>query len=119
MLWLLNRLRNIKIHKMLAPFGIKSGSQRVAINPDASGRINLHLTRMGGSDVWDSEKQELIVARFSSQPQAAVEYAATFNVALDPLSKEPAIGVFDKLANEIERILLAFEAETARILEGR
>ncbi len=113
LLWGLNKLRNTKNHRVLVPVGASAdmvgmGEPSVGTSADyewepATGRFKARLeltpeTRAGG--VMFLFRLELLIG------------TGTFR-------GEPALGIFDRLRSEVERVVSAIEAETARILTKR
>ena len=67
---------------------------------------------------WDTEKNEIVIAR--KTPDTKLEYNAqiAFHVSfgkVEAVAGKPVIGFLNAAAGEVERIVMALEAESRRI----
>lgn len=114
-LWALNKMRNTKIHRVLIPVGIAGDSVSVAPGGYVFGGFSI------GGEIWDPVKNELELCRIGAASQAELNINFTFKVTLGKvpvLEGQPVPDVFDHLTGEVERVVLAIEAETYRIKGG-
>jgi hypothetical protein len=110
-LWALNKLCNANKHRLLIPVGITSGGMG----------INHMVASVGVSipaPVYDRAKHQIVTARVS--PDATLQYdmQLSFIVAFDDFNGvegDPAVGILDAIASEVNRVLRAAEAECKRI----
>jgi len=116
----LNLVRNDSTHKYLVPILHKLGSTSLTLSAVPTG--GFHLVSMGGPEEWNEDRRELVLARLGTPPTAELELSAKLDVVLggsDTLRKESATSFLDAAASEVERIIMAIEAETVRILNER
>lgn len=110
-LWGLNKLRNTKSHRILVPV-------LAQLNPQVVGQSQPGL--MISEPTWNPGTGEL---KIPFQPAKVGASAAAIVVHMEVLigtgafCSEPAIGVFDHLLCEVDRIVSDIEAETARLVE--
>lgn len=92
-LFRMNKLRNAKIHRLLVPTGVAGESMDIG---------NGYIDYLKGVSEWDSEKQELTIARMG--PSAAqAQIHATFTIAFADGSDMPGSHVFKVCAAAIGR----------------
>jgi len=114
-LWAMNELCNAPKHKMIYP--IEIGRGRVGLGGSFSVGSGGLLVQ---SPVWDSEKNELIFARF---PDGAIHGNPNFNVGFDltfgdvdeVIRDQKPIDALRAMVGEVERVLTATERECRRI----
>jgi hypothetical protein len=109
-LWSLNKLCNLGKHAMFAAFSVSSGGIDVQ---SGSGPVTILRP-----SIWDSAKNEIIFAH--SPVGIPFDYNFQLSVAIafdeiDTLRGQPAIAVLDTVSSEVERILMATEAECRRL----
>jgi len=118
MLCALNRIRNTKTHRLLVPLGTQAGFQGLK----APGTHFLHNPIQMGYSRWDPAKQEVEYMRLGRgsvfHHDVRVAFTVTFG-NVEGLAGEPVIPMLNALASEVERIVLAIEAETARVLRSK
>jgi hypothetical protein len=109
-LWGLNKLRNTKSHRVLVPFG-----------------ANVSMVGMGEPTAGTAVKYEWDPAtgRFRAEmqraegvPVGAVIFAFRLEILIGTgaFRGEPALGVFERMSSEVERVVSAIDAETTRLL---
>lgn len=115
-LWSLNQTRNTKTHRMLVPLGAASiGNSINFTNAVINGSAKIGYNR------WDPEKNEVEFLRMGAGSQFQCEANVSFEVLLgdvEGLGGKPAVATLNALSREVEGILMAIEAETARILRS-
>jgi hypothetical protein len=110
-LWALNELANTPKHKMLIPIVI--GGAALFISSEIYGSVTYEIPE------WDSANNELVFLR--TAPETKVSYNAhiAFSVALDNIEDvvrgQSPVAVLRIMANEVESVLVAAEAESRRI----
>lgn len=113
-LWALNKLRNQKTHRIIVPLGVCSPGNEISV---ATMKI-VPPAQMGYSR-WDATKNEVEYMRVGRGSECKYEVTVAFDVGIGDvpvLAGMPVIATLNGLAAEVERIVLAIEAETARIL---
>jgi hypothetical protein len=112
-IWALNRIRRQSSHRLLVPVG--NALHGVAVK-------NLTISSPAPCEIppplWDSEKNEitLVIVGHGSNLQYDIDLA--FFVAfgqVEGLAGEPIAETLEAMASEVERIVLAIEAESRRI----
>ena len=118
-LWALNEIANAKKHRVTVEAGVV-GTPTIS-NMQIIGTRNVGpsaLLQIGPHN-WDSVKQEMVIARVPRE--AHVDYGNMkfrFFIAFDKLeflNGQPAVTVLNVMASEVDRILMAIEAECSRI----
>lgn len=112
----LNRMRNPNTHRVIVPVGFASMGNSISL-----GSGTLTSGQLGYSR-WDAAKNEVEYMRlgFGSTFNAKVEFS--FDVTFGDIEfvrDQPVVGVLRAIQAEVNRIILALEAETARILRER
>jgi hypothetical protein len=113
-LWGLNAVRNTKTHKMLVPLGAASISGSTEV---ITGQV-IGPTRMGYHR-WDASKNEVEYMRLGPGSEVYYKFTASFDVLfgnVEVFGGRQATSTLRVVANEVERILGAIEAETRRVL---
>jgi hypothetical protein len=108
-LWTLNKLRNAT-HTALIPIGAGSGG--VTIHHLSGSGFGIHVPR------WDSEKNEMIVARVFPDGHIDYNLDITLFIAFGEVDFVPEpipIAFLKPIASEVERVLRATEAECRRL----
>ena len=116
LVWALNRLCNTSKHRLLTPVGIASGGISVKHMTLSSGPTGSGVAIP--APVWDGEKNEMVFARVGVGSKLDYNLNFRFFVAfgdVEPVRGEPAVPILSTTATEIERIVLAIEAETRRL----
>lgn len=114
-LWGLNKLRNRKSHRILVPVtsslkaGLAGESRPSAVTAgptldQSTGVIEFSLDEPGPNEI-------AVAGMFV--------VSLEIQIGTGTFLGEPAVGVFDHLLGEVERIVLGIEAETARLLRAR
>lgn len=116
LLWGLNSIRNPGTHRFVVPIGsaVMMGGLTIRSGLIRGGSI--------GYSRWDTAKQEVEFMRLSPDSRVDYQVRPAFNVAFEgshALSGQPAFGTLREIAAEVERVVLAIEAETARIIRER
>lgn len=110
LLWGLNKLSNTHKHEIIVPL-VTSSSGFKMTEVVITGPLTVGAR-------WDSSKNELEVARISPGGKLEGKFTYSFFVAIgdvELVGGQPAIGFLDAVASEVERILMAIEAEARRI----
>jgi hypothetical protein len=109
LIWALNQLCNRSKHRFLtAEMAVGRMYCRSGFLPAGT----LPIPR------WDSAKDEMVFGRVGPDGEFKYDIDFSFFVALgemDIVGHQPAVPVFDAMASEVERIVLAIEAEARRI----
>jgi hypothetical protein len=114
LLWALNKLRNTKSHRILVPV-------IATLNPTFLGGSSPGV--VNSAPTWDSRTG--LFRTMVQLPSGDYNFIVACSLRIEvqigtgPLSGEPAVGVFERLVSEVERIVSAIEAETARLLRER
>lgn len=117
LLWGLNSIRNPNSHRVIVPVGQAMMTQGIGIK---QGKIN-GPSRIGYSD-WNPAKNEVEFLRLGPGSTIHYEVNATFDVVFEggnALSGQPVISTLHAITREVERVVLAVEAETHRIVRSR
>lgn len=112
-LWALNKMRNRSDHRVLSPCSATSGGLEIL-----SGSLVGSATLMSE---WKATRRQLAFLRVRAGAKFNMRVVPTLNVMLNPIFRfpsRPAADVLDDLAGEVERIVMAMEAETLRITGG-
>ncbi len=118
LVWAMNKLANGTKHRILMPVGMATSGDGVLRNFECDGMV----VEMGFPPRWDPENDEIILGIFGADAKVQYDMSLAILVALRPFPetrRQPATDVFNAAAREVERIVMATEAETARILSGR
>jgi len=111
-LWALNELANAPKHKTLYPVALGGGGMFVR-NLKASGGFAIPNPR------YDSANNEIVFLRTGPDTKVSYDVAVAFSVALDDIADvvkgQHPVAALNAMASEIERILMATEAECRRI----
>ena len=111
-IWALNRLANSNKHRLITPMGV-AAEQSISINQIIRvPGLSIHVPR------WDREKNEMLI--LSAPIGSNVKYDLNFAILIsfdeiEPVAGHPVIPVLATMFGEVERILLATEAEARRI----
>jgi hypothetical protein len=110
----LTEIRNGKIHRTLQLTAVAAQGAGII---DGAGDFHMHDM----PNNWDAGKQELTYMRTSKMDES---FKLQISVAITlgggaPNPGKPALEVLGAFGTEVERIVLAIEAETARILASR
>jgi hypothetical protein len=111
LLWALNRIRNVKIHRALIPTAVNSGGFGIG-----NGYIE-HLETM---NEWDATKQELTYA-FLKGKNNNFQYGITLNMTFGKetlLEGRPVNETLKLLSRKIAGIVESIEGETTRLRGG-
>lgn len=108
----LNEICNAEKHKIVTPAALTI-STRGAMNVRGTGDWSTPAQA-----VWDSSKNEMVLIEAALDAQ--VEYDLEFFTLvifdeIDAIRGEQVLGTLNALAGEVERVLLAIEAESRRI----
>jgi len=108
-LWVLNKLCNANKHRLLIPVGVSAG-------------MHLHsgeISGTGGIGVrWERDKNRITFARIAPGSHFKYDANIAFHIAFDQFNGVkggPAVGILNATAREVQRVLLATEAECRRI----
>jgi hypothetical protein len=111
-LWALNRLANGNKHRFIIPSGT-AAEQSIGVNRMLSvPGISIHVP------AWDRTKNEMLV--LSAPIGSDIKYDLQFAILIafdevEPVAGEPVIPVLHTMVGEVERVLLATEAEARRL----
>jgi hypothetical protein len=112
-IWALNRVRRQSTHRLLVPVG--SALHGIAVK-------NLTISSPVPCEIppprWDSEKNEITLVIVGRGSDLKYDIELAFFVAfgqVEGLAGEPVLDTLDDAASEVERIILAIEAESRRI----
>jgi hypothetical protein len=117
LLWALNKLCNTNKHEIVVP--MMTATSGIIIRP-ASGTnlvISDHLSYQFPPP-WDSVKNEMVVFHVRHGVKLNLDVLVQFFVALgkiEAIGREPAAGILNAMASEVERIIMAIEAEARRL----
>lgn len=112
--WALSRFAKVK-HRSLFELGTEIDSVEV----------NLLEVMFGSAPIrpyWDSAKKELVISRTTKDREPGYDLDTAFHIAfgdVEAVGGFPAVPVIDYLTNVVERVLMAVEAETARLYISR
>jgi hypothetical protein len=112
-IWGLNELANTPKHKLLYPITMGSGlSVRNVVLQNVLNPMTLRPT-------WDREKYELILLRVPPGTQVQYNVDLKLAIALDDVDEvlrgQRPVGLLRTMTAEVERVLMATEAECRRI----
>ena len=113
-LWGLNCVRNAKTHRMLVPLGAVSLGNSLRFSGAVRGPSQIGYHR------WHASKNEVEYLRLGRGSNVHYEVTATFDVLfgdVEVFGGRQAIATLKAVADEVERILGAIEAETGRLLQ--
>jgi hypothetical protein len=116
--WAVNLIANGSKHRILnaVGIGVGGGAIRNFFNPGYTAILKF-------PPVWDSEHDEMLLFVVGRGSQVKYEFELAMTVALSPIDPGghiPATEHLRIICGEVEKIVLATEAETARLLkEGR
>ncbi len=118
LLWGLNSIRNPNTHRILVPVGQAITHQSLGIeSATITGNSQIGYSR------WNAAKNEVEYMRLGFGSNAKFNVQAAFTVSFEgvnALSGKPVIPVLNAIGSEVERVVLAIEAETNRLLaEGQ
>lgn len=113
LLWGLNQLANGSKHRILIPVGVAVGNAFMETYCCAGLTVE-----MGFPPRWDSENDEMVLCVVG--PDAEPHYNMSLQMfvqikQVDGLPRAPASTVFRAMASEVERVVVAAEAETIRL----
>jgi hypothetical protein len=112
LLWSLNKLANSNKHRILAPFAMINAAMKIPHLETG------HIIEARWPPQWDSAKNEMMWLRQKrgSKLKGEVQFVGfvSFN-KIEPISRQPADAIFDRLVTEVTTILDAIEAKAARI----
>jgi len=111
LIWALNIACNTSKHGIIAPVGMVAAGMHIK-----------HMTISGSgaipAPVWNSEKNEIVFATTGPDTEFQYDLNMSFFVAfgeVDGIGGQPAIPLLNAIAGEVNRIVLAVEAEAKRI----
>jgi hypothetical protein len=113
LLWGLNRTRNVETHRIVVPLLVASTGNSLRINGGVLGEGQIGCSR------WDPEKKEAEFLRVGIGSQVEYRLDVGFSVLLgdvDVIGGAPALDSLYEITKEVESIVLAIEAETAKHL---
>ena len=109
LLWALNRLVNTKKHGILRPV---TSANTLKIEGFALGILFWNPPR------WDSDKNEMILARIPTGTNFDIDLEATFFITfneIESLDGKEVLTVLNEFVNIVEGIVMAIKAESKRI----
>jgi hypothetical protein len=112
LVWAVNQVANGTKHRLLIPIGMQTNAVRTS-HLGSSG----YAKRLGG-DQWDADKDEMVFAVVSPGSNVQYNMQLAFIVAFGPIEtifRKPAVRVLGRMTAEVERIVLATEAECRRL----
>lgn len=114
MIWALNRVRRQTAHRLVVPVGTATAGAFVK-HVSISRPMPLNVFTI---PKWNSEKNEMVF--IETGPGADLDYDIdlTFFIAFGPVDGVaglPVVGTLNTFAGEVEKILIALEAETRRL----
>ncbi len=112
-LWALNKMRNRTNHRVLMPTSAVASGFGIV-----HGRIS---GKVGNISEWKATRRQLSFMRIWAGAKFDMHVVPTINIVLNPslgFAPQPAVTVLNDLAGEVERIVMAIEAETLRIVGG-
>jgi hypothetical protein len=114
-LWSLNKLCNSKKHCALVPIEIANARAnfKALFSNDV---VRLGFGQIDG--VWDSRKRELTLVTVDAGLNTNITGSFSFDIAIQGVEVQPrktAVSNLNAMFNEVERILLATEAECRRL----
>jgi hypothetical protein len=109
----LNRIRNPNTHRIIVPVGFATMGNEISI---------AHGTIGGNSQIgysrWDAAKNEVEFMRLGQGSQMHYTVKASFDVTfgdLEFVGGKPVVATLRKIMAEVNRVVLALEAECARL----
>lgn len=117
LIWALNQLANGSKHRILIPVGMSVGG---GVMPSFSNPGRGYI-QMGFPPRWDTENDEMVLV--TAEKTVQVQYQMSLEMfveirQMDGLGRGPAQAIFSAMAAEVERVVMATKAETARIMGG-
>lgn len=113
-IWALNRVRRQGAHRLIVPVGTVSGG--VFGNFQQSSPLPLTIYN---NPKWDSEKNEVIYAVTGPHSNLQYTFEIAFYIAFGQveggLAGQPVLESLEDMAVEVERLVLAIEAESRRL----
>jgi hypothetical protein len=114
----LNRTRRQGFHRLITPVGsatVRASARRGVIKggPDPK-----YPTYIPGNMIWDREKDEMIFCVVGPGGEFDYEFDFTFLITfgeVEGLTGHPVVPALSAIAGEVERVILATEAEVSRI----
>ena len=116
LLWGLNSIRNPNTHRFIVPVG-----QAVTTTTQIFGGTIKGGTSVGYSR-WDAAKNEVEYMRVGAGSHVNPQVSATFSVVFEgthALAGRPVIPILKAITNEVCRVGIAIEQDTARIIASR
>jgi hypothetical protein len=114
LIWALNRVRRQGTHRLIVPVGTVNGA--VVGNFQQSSPLPLTVYT---TPKWDSEKDEVIYAVTGPHSNLQYKFEIAFYIAFGQvegaLASEAVIETLEDMAAEVERLVLAIEAESRRL----
>jgi len=110
----LNSVANANKHGMLRPMARSTGVVNMQIERVSGG----HFGIPPGAFRWDSDKNEIIIARYGRDVKVDYNFQVQVFVAFDEATLkygDPAVVILGGFAAEVTRIIDAIEAESKRI----
>lgn len=111
LIWALNNACNTSKHGIIVPVGMAAAGMHIK-----------HMTLAGTGSipapVWNNEKNEIVFATTGPDTQLQYDLNISFFVAfgeVDGIGGQPAVPLLNAIAREVNRIVLAIEAEAKRI----
>jgi hypothetical protein len=114
LIWGLNRIRRQASHRLIIPVGTTSAALEILQATMSSPLPATVYTEAR----WDSAKDEIIFAETGPNANFKYKVNLSFLISFGPveaLAGAPALDTLEVMADEVERIILALEAESRRI----
>ncbi|WP_130433599.1 hypothetical protein [Rivibacter subsaxonicus] len=112
LLWALNKLSNTNKHRITSPTAIATAGIQFNMLGGNPGMLSIPNPK------WDHTKNEMELARYAIGGTLDFTFGYTYCISLldvGPVIGQPAVDVLNHLAQEVESILNAIEAEAKRI----
>lgn len=112
----LNRVRNPNTHRAVVPVGTAAIGTSLQLNGTVKGPAQIGMNR------WDASKNEVTYLIVGIGSDLQYNVTASFDIVfgeVDLVAGQPVIPTLSAIAGEVERVVLAIEAETERILGAR
>lgn len=109
-LWALNKLCGANKHRLLMPFGTLVPQMSIA--KAVLRNADLLVPR------WDSEKNQIEIAKVRPGGEFKYDVKISFFIGFDEFNgvkPAPAVGMLNAVAGEVQRVLVATEAECRRL----
>ena len=109
-LWALNKLCNANKHRLLMPIGTLAAQMRLGAGRIRGGEILVPR--------WNREKNQIEFARVRPGGEFKYDAEISFFVGFDEFNgvkPAPAVGMLNAIASEVQRVLVATEAECRRL----